>query len=177
VVTPKLGDHGLLALLNNEKTRGQPNQENNTASQTKAQPCIFERRLESTTVGAAAMAAFAKQMAEFAVQVAPQLVQVRGALRGWRTTGLLGSATLSTFLATLLGRIHGLRAIVCSAPAAVIQIEHAAHALSCRIENSRHSPHQAEQSTENGPSPGFVVHVQSVKFKLQAAIVPKAKWG
>lgn len=46
-----------------------------------------------------------------------------------------------------------------------------------RLEDRHGSPHQAEQSAEYGPSPGFVHHVQSVKFKLQVAIVPKAEWG
>jgi hypothetical protein len=81
---------------------------------------------------------------------------------------------LTALLATVVNA-RRLRALFATSPAAIVQIEHATSTLPCGFENSHSRPTKAVESVDNGPSPDFVIHVQSVNLKLQAHIVPKAQ--
>jgi hypothetical protein len=77
---------------------------------------------------------------------------------------------------TIVAHANGFGTIITATPTTIVQVEHPTRSVPNRFEEGQGQPGQAKQGVEKGPSPDFVVHVQSVKFKLQADIVPKAEW-
>jgi hypothetical protein len=53
--------------------------------------------------------------------------------------------------------------IIASAPAAIVQIEHATQALPCSSQGDIPGPSGSIEPKEEGVNPSFDVHVQSVK--------------
>ena len=128
VVTPKLGDNGLLTLLNNKETCSQPNQDHNSRHQAQQTAGLLEIRVEATTTARGlitASAVLTQEFIQFAVEFAPKFIQIGGAIgrRGTRTLSIVCGGRLRALwrrCRTVVLRVS----VIASAPTAIVQIEH-----------------------------------------------------
>ena len=131
VVTPKLGDNGLLTLLNNKETCSQPNQDHDSRHQAQQTAGLLEIRVEATTTTTTTgglittSAVLTQEFIQFAVEFAPKFIQIRGAIgrRGTRTLSIVCGRRLRALwrrCRTVVLRIG----VIASAPTAIVQIEH-----------------------------------------------------
>ena len=137
LVASKLGDDGLLTLLYDEKSSTQPDENNDASHQAQTQACIFKGWLKTTATGGrrAPRTTFAQHLTYFAVQVTPEFIQIGRAVGlRWRTTLVFGRFALGTVGGALLL----MTVVVTTSPTTIVEVE-------------------------NGPSPKFVVHAQSVQ--------------
>ena len=129
VVTPKLGDNGLLTLLNNKETCSQPNQDHDNRHQAQQTAGLLEIRVEATTTTTGGLittsAVLTQEFIQFAVEFAPKFIQIGGAIgrRGTRTLSFVCGGRLRALwrrCRTVVLRVS----VIASAPTAIVQIEH-----------------------------------------------------